>query len=115
MKMVKSALQEILKQVQKTNEKVAKVQEGLESLQIEGSSGGGMVKAVANGRQEIIDIKIEKDLLDPDEAEMLEDLLVSAVNQALINSQELAQHELSKVTGGMLENLPDFLKVPGLA
>jgi len=67
--MVKKTLQEIMNQVKKTQEELAKTHEGLENLQVEGNSGGGMVKAIVNGRQELLDIKIEKELVNPDEVD----------------------------------------------
>lgn len=112
--MIKGPFQDIIKKVQKTQEEIAKTQKELENLQVEGDSAGGMVKVVVNGKQELLDLKIEKELVNPDEIEMLEDLIIAAVNQALSKSQELAQEELSKVTGGVFDNLPNILKIPGL-
>ncbi|MBN1352558.1 YbaB/EbfC family nucleoid-associated protein [candidate division KSB1 bacterium] len=108
--MLKAALNEILNQVQKAQEKVAKVQDGLERIEVEASSGGGMVTVRANGKKEILDIKIEKELLQPESIDMLEALVISAVNEALLKSHEVAQQEMSKATGGMFENLPGFLQ-----
>lgn len=103
-----------LKEAQKLQEKIAKVQEKLEELTVKGSSGGGMVEVIANGRQQILGIKIEKEVIGSEDKEMLEDLIVAAVNQALKSSQELANEEMSKVTGGLLSNLPEGFKIPGL-
>ncbi len=103
-----------LKEAQKLQEKISKVQENLEGLTVKGSSGGGMVEVIANGRQQIVGIKIEKEVIDSEDKEMLEDLIVAAVNQALKTSQELASEEMSKVTGGLLNNLPEGFKIPGL-
>ena len=86
--------------------KMEEMQAELEDERIEGTAGGGMVKVVANGKQEIIEVKIEKEVVDPDDVEMLEDLIVAAVNQAQEKAQELAAEKMSGLTGG--------LKIPGL-
>jgi len=103
----------LLRQAQKMQEDLARIRQELAGMKITGSSGGGMVVVTANGRQQILDVKIEKEAINLDDIEMLEDLIVAAVNQALERSQELANQEMSKVTGGMLSNLPDGLKIPG--
>ncbi|RMF61012.1 MAG: YbaB/EbfC family nucleoid-associated protein [Calditrichaeota bacterium] len=105
---------DILKQAQKMQEKMQQVQDELGNLQVEGSAGGGMVTAVANGKQELLEVHIDKQVVDPEDIEMLEDLVVAAVNQALEKAQELANEEMGKVAGGMLGNLPGGLKIPGL-
>jgi hypothetical protein len=73
---------------------------------VEASSGGGMVTVTANGRQEVLSVKIEPEVVNPDDVEMLQDLIQAAVNDALRKAQELVAQEMSKVTGG--------LKIPGL-
>ena len=78
-----------------------KMQREIAELKVEGSAGGGMVTVTATGRQEIVAIRIEPSVIDPTEQGMLQDLVVAAVNLALRKSQELAQQELAKVTGGM--------------
>jgi DNA-binding YbaB/EbfC family protein len=78
---------------------------------VESSAGGGMVTAVANGQQELVSIKIEPQVVDPDDIEMLQDLVVAAVNDVLRKSQELMQAEMGKLAGGL--NIPG-LKIPGL-
>jgi DNA-binding YbaB/EbfC family protein len=99
-----------LKQLQKMQkelqDRMAKVQEDLKTKTIDASSGGGMVTATANGNQELVGIKIKPEAIDEDDLEMLEDLVVAAVNLALEKAKELNQDEFSKVTGG--------LKIPGL-
>lgn len=112
--MSKMGMGDILKQAQKMQEKMQQVQDELGNLQVEGSAGGGMVTAVANGKQELLEVHIDKQVVDPEDIEMLEDLVVAAVNQALEKAQELANEEMGKVAGGMLGNLPGGLKIPGL-
>lgn len=104
---------DIMKQAQKMQEKMQKIQDELADLQVEASSGGGMVTVVANGKQEIIEVRIDKQVVDPEDVEMLEDLVVAAVNQAMEKAQELANDEMGKAAGGMLGNLPGGFKMPG--
>ncbi|MBD3376904.1 YbaB/EbfC family nucleoid-associated protein [candidate division KSB1 bacterium] len=101
----------LLKQAQKMQENLQKVQENLGNLKVEGTAGGGMVKVVANGAQEIEEIKIDPQVIDPEDVEMLEDLVLAAVNQAMESAKAKAQEEMSKVTGGM-PNIPG-LNMPG--
>ena len=106
----------LLKQAQKMQEEMAKAQEGLASIIVDATSGGGMVKVKANCKLEIISVSIEKEVIDPEDKEMLEDLVAAAVNQALQSAQQKAQEEMQKVTGGMLGgmNLPGGMKFPGM-
>ena len=97
----------LLKQAQDMQKKMAKVQEELKERVVEAASGGGMVKAQANGKKEILSIKISKEVVDPNDLGMLEDLVVAAVNQALKKANELHEKELGKVTGGL--NLPGMM------
>ena len=96
----------ILKQAQKMQQRLAEVQEELKQRVVEGSAGGGMVRVAANGQQEILSVKIEPEAVSPDDVELLEDMVLAAVSQALEKSRQLAQEEMAKVTGG--------LKLPGL-
>lgn len=96
-------LQKMQKELQ---ERMGKVQEDLKSQTVEGSAGGGMVTATANGNQELVGLKIKPDAVDPEDVEMLEDLVVAAVNLALEKAKELNQDQMSKVAGG--------IKIPGL-
>ena len=96
----------IVKQAQKIQERIAEVQKELANKQVEASSGGGMVTVIANGRQEILSVKIDPSVINLQDVDMLEDLVIAAVNEALRKSQELVSEEMSKVTGG--------IKIPGL-
>ena len=104
----------IFKQAQQVQAKLQKVQEELADKTVEGSAGGGMVTAIANGKNEIVQIKIDQEVVDPEDVEILEDLVVAAVNQALTKSQEMANEEMAKVTGGMMQGMPSGLKIPGM-
>ena len=87
--------------------KMMKMQEELAGRTVEGTAGGGMIKAVANGKQQIVSISIEKEVVDPEDVEMLQDLVLAAVNDALNRSQEMVSGEMSKLTGGM--NIPGLV------
>ncbi len=106
-------LTDIMKQAQKMQQELARVQAELANITVEGSAGGGMVKVVANCQNQILEVNIEPEVVDPDDKEMLEDLIVAAVNQALENAQKRAQEEMSKVTGGLMGNMPGGFKIPG--
>lgn len=97
----------MMKQAQQLQSKMLKLQEEMADKTIETSSGGGMIKVVANGRQQVLSIQIEKEVVDPDDVEMLQDLILAAVNDALIKSQEMATQEMSKLTGGL--NIPGLM------
>lgn len=114
--MVKPNMAEIFKQAQKVQEELAKVQESLEEMTAEGSSGGGIVTVVANGKQKILSVKIDPEVIESKDVEMLEDLVTAAVNQALEKAREMEKEEMQKVAGGMLGNLPlGGLKIPGFS
>ncbi len=97
----------MMKQAQKLQSKMLKMQEELAGRTVEASAGGGMVKVVANGRQQIVSIAIDPEVLDPEDVEMLQDLVLAAVNDALTKSQEMVSSEMGKLTGGL--NIPGLL------
>jgi len=99
----------LMKQAQQLQAKMAKMQEELSEKTVEASAGGGMIVAVANGRQELVSIQIEREVIDPDDAEMLQDLIMAAVNDALNRAREMMNEEMGKVTQGM--NIPGM---PGM-
>lgn len=94
----------LMKQAQQMQTKLAGVQKELDEREFEASSGGGMVKVKVNGKQELLDIEIDKECVDPNDVEMLQDLVKTAVNQAMKDAQESVSSAMSKVTGGM--NIP---------
>jgi nucleoid-associated protein EbfC len=96
----------IMNQAKMMQSRLAQIQEEMGSKTVEASSGGGMVTVTANGRQEVLSIKIEPEVVNPDDVEMLQDLIQAAVNDALRKAQDLVSQEMAKVTGG--------LKIPGL-
>ena len=97
---------DMMKQAQKLQARMLKMQEELAEKTVESAVGGGMIKVVANGRQQIVSIRIEKEVVNPEDVEMLQDLVLAAVNDALAKSQEMVSSEMGKLTGG--------LKLPGL-
>jgi DNA-binding YbaB/EbfC family protein len=97
----------MMKQAQKLQQKMAKIQEELASATVETSAGGGMVKVVANGKQQIVSIQIEKEVVDPEDVEMLQDLVLAAINDALAKSQEMVSSEMGKL-------MPAGMNIPGL-
>ncbi len=105
-------INDILKQAQNMQAQMQKAQEDLVNITVEGSAGGGMVKAKANGKLEILSIEIDPEVINSEDKEMLEDLITAAVNQTIKNAQAKASEEMSKITGGL--NLPGNFKIPGL-
>lgn len=99
-------MQKMLKQAQKMQEDMARLQESLKDRTVESSAGGGAVKVVATCAQEIQGIHLSKEAIDPEDPELLEDLLKAAVNEALRMGRQVAAEEMEKITGGM--------KLPGL-
>jgi nucleoid-associated protein EbfC len=99
-------MNQMLKMAQKMQQDLAKVQEEVASKTVEASAGGGAVRATANGRKDLIEIKINPEVLAPEDVEMLEDMIVAAVNQAMGQAEEMMTEAMAKVTGG--------LKLPGM-
>ena len=104
----------MLKQAQQLQKRLDQLQQDLAEKRVEGTAGGGMVTVVANGKQELVDIKIDPEVVNPDDVEILEDLIVAAANQAREKAQELAQEEMRKITGGLLPQGMGGMKIPGL-
>ena len=90
----------MMQQAQKFQEKLAKAQQELDKATVEASSGGGAVTVTVNGQQKIQSIKILPEVINPDDVELLEDMVLAAVNEAIVKSQELAAEHLSGLTGG---------------
>lgn len=108
--MAKGGMGGLLKQAQKMQKEMQRVQEELKELQVEGSAGGGMVTVTVTGQQELQQIKIDPEAVDPEDVEMLEDLIMAAVNQAMQNAKSQAEERMGQVTGGM----PPGMSLPGL-
>lgn len=100
-------IQQIMKQAQKVQQKMEEIQGNLANENIQASSGGGMVTVVVNGKQEILSINIEKDVVNAEDIGMLQDLVVAAVNEGLKKSQDLVKERMKDVTGGM--NIPGMM------
>ncbi|GAB6269699.1 MAG: YbaB/EbfC family nucleoid-associated protein [Smithella sp.] len=96
----------IMKQAKKMQERMANLQKELEMKTVEAQAGGGMVRVVVNGKYEIVSLKIEKEVVNPEDIEMLQDLIAAAVNEGVRKAQEMASSEMGKITGG--------LNIPGL-
>jgi DNA-binding YbaB/EbfC family protein len=100
----------LMKQAQQMQSKMAEMQAKLGDLEVTGAAGGGMLKVTLNGKFELKAIKIDKALADPDDVEVLEDLIVAAFNDAKVKAEAAMQEEMAKVTGGL--NLPAGIKLP---
>ncbi len=98
--------QKLMKQAQKMQEKMMQAQEELASKTVEAAAGGGMVVAVVNGKFELVSLRIEKEVVDPEDIEMLQDLIIAAVNEGIRMAQEMSAAEMSKITGGLNLNVP---------
>lgn len=105
----KGNMANMLKQAQDVQKKIENVQNELEDMQIETESGGGMVKVVINGKMEMLELVLDNGLLSEDK-DMIEDLIISAVNKALAKAQDESQNRMNSVTGGMLSGM----KIPGM-
>ncbi len=105
----KGGMGKLMKQAQEMQSKMAKAQEELSEIEVEGQSGGGMIVAKVNGNKELLLLKIEDEVLQEDK-EMIEDLVVAAVNQAIQNATKAAEDKMNSITGGMMGNM----KIPGM-
>lgn len=103
---MKGGMNNLVRQAQKMQGRIAKVQEEIGQKTIEASTGGGMVTAVVNGNQELIKIKINPEVVDPSDVEVLEEMIVGAINQAMEMASDMMNTEIEKITGG--------LNIPGL-
>jgi hypothetical protein len=99
-------MDKMFKQMQKLQKDMERMQEELAEKEVESSAGGGMVTATVNGKMELVDLKINPEVIDPEDPEMLEDLIIAAVNEAMGNANEMAQSEMSKLTGGLAGGFP---------
>ena len=97
-------MQQIMRQAQKMQKKMEEAKEEAANQVVEASAGGGMVSVKVNGKQELLEISIEKDVVNPDDVEMLQDLIVAAVNEGMKKSQQIMQDKLQGITGGL--NIP---------
>lgn len=97
---------EMMKQAKMMQKQMEKVQDELKGMQFEASSGGGAVKITVNGEQKVLKVKVNKDIVDPEDIEMLEDMVLVAVNDAIKQSKDEAKNKLAGVTGGL--NIPGF-------
>lgn len=102
----KKGMNDLMKQAKKMQSNMKKAQEELAEKVVEGTSGGGMVKVEMNGKNQIVSLKIDEEVVDPQDIEMLEDLIIAAVNEAHDKINEASEQEMGKLTGGM--------KIPGL-
>jgi DNA-binding YbaB/EbfC family protein len=94
----------IMKQAKKMQERMGQLQQELETKTVEAQAGGGMVRVVVNGKFEVVSLKIEKEVVNPEDIEMLQDLIAAAVNEGIRQAQEMASAEMAKITGGL--NIP---------
>jgi hypothetical protein len=99
--MSKDMIGNLMKQAQKMQQEMGRIQEESRKKTVEASAGGGMVVATANGALEIVSLKIEKDVVNPDDIEMLQDLVMAAVNEALRRAQQMISEDMKKATGGL--------------
>ncbi len=103
---MKGGMNSIVRQAQKMQAQISKVQEEIGKKRVEASTGGGVVTAVVNGKQELLEIKINPEVVDPDDVEVLQELVLGAVNQAMKTAADMMDSEVEKITGG--------LSIPGL-
>jgi DNA-binding YbaB/EbfC family protein len=99
--MSNKGLGNMLRQAQEMQKKLGRIQEELASRTVEASAGGGMVRCTINGKQELLSLSIDREVVDPEDVEMLQDLVIAAVNEAVKKSQEMVASEMGKVAGGL--------------
>lgn len=97
----------MMKKVQKMQQEMARTQQEIEEKEFSSTAGGGVIEAVFNGKKEVVKIKIDEDVVDPEDTEMLEDLVVAAINDALKKADEYSQKEMGKLTGNI--NIPGLM------
>ena len=102
-------IQQMMKQAQKMQKKMEEAQAEAAEQVVEASAGGGMVTVKVNGKNELLEINIEKDVVDPEDVDMLEDLVAAAVNEGMKKASELMQEKMNEITGGMGLNLPGMM------
>lgn len=103
---MKGNMNSIVRQAQKMQSQIAKVQDEIAEKKVEASTGGGVVTAVVNGKSELLELKIDRQVVDPDDVEILEEMIIGAVNQAMKTASDMMNDEVEKITGG--------LNIPGL-
>ena len=101
-----SKIANMMRQAQKMQEKIGEIQKELATKTCEATAGGGIVTATVNGAQEVVSVKIDPSVIDPKDPDMLQDLVVAAVNEALRRSKQMASDEMSKLTAGLGVNIP---------
>lgn len=109
--MAKGMFGDMMKQAKKLQQEMGKIQEEARQKTVEATVGGGMVTVVANGAMEILSIKIEREVVNPEETEMLQDLILAATNEALRRAQQMVNEEMGKLTGGL--NIPGLGNILG--
>jgi len=104
---MKGGMQQLMKQAQQMQKKMAKLQEDLATMEVEATVGGGMVSAKVNGQKELVSLSVDKEVVDPDDVEMLQDLIVAAVNEAMRKAAKKHEEEMGKIVpAGMMGGLP---------
>ncbi len=96
-----SNMQQLARQAQMLQQQISQLQENLDKREFEATAGGGMVRAKVNGEREVLELEIKPEAIDPNDVEMLQDMIVAALNEALKNAHETVENEMSKLTGGM--------------
>ena len=94
-------MQQLARQAQMLQQQISQLQENLDKREFEATAGGGMVRAKVNGEREVLELEIKPEAIDPNDVEMLQDMIVAALNEALQNAHETVENEMSKLTGGM--------------